>query len=113
MPALLTAVASACGAFRVASAAVTAGDCYVAVRKGGKKFAHYDLTLRVTWERVEGGEGDGGSGGKGDLTLSEWSSDGDAADVLLDGDADAAAALRDVLLAALEPFGGELEAIEF
>jgi activator of HSP90 ATPase len=99
-------VATPCGV-RVASAAVTAGDCYTSVRKGGKRFSHYDLTLRVSWER------DGGDGGRGDVTVSEWSSDGDDGDVLVDGDAAVAAALRGVLLAALAPFREEMDALEW
>ena len=97
-------------------------QAYLTTRKGGKKFAAFELTLSLDWA-VTGGGGGGGGGednpppsSSGTLKVSEVSVSSDADDVLFEAGGGAppgvasavVKALKPGILAALEAYGAAL-----
>lgn len=112
LEALLVGATSACGSARVTGVAIKEGEAYQATRKGGKRFSHFDLTLAVTYERVEdAGGGDGGAKGGATVTVSEFCAGAAAADLVLDPASAPALALAPALEAAAVALLEELDAL--
>jgi len=111
-------------AVAITKVASVEGEAYLTTRKGGKKFAAYDLSLSLEWEVRGGGsgEGDGAPSTSGSLKVTEVSLASDPDDVLFEvsggggGGATPAsavtAALKPGILAALEAFAAALDQLD-